>query len=75
MKNLSSDVNSDLVAKLEITKCYGFAFTYLLIRKLNDISVAMEAVFLHTCFMPVIIQQGVQEHLSLRSRTGNVCKC
>lgn len=53
----------------EIIKCYGFAFIYLLIRKLNDISMATETVSLNAYFVPTIIHSRIYRHLSsLRSK-------
>lgn len=58
----------------EIMKSCGFAFIYLLIRKLNDISIATETISLNTSFMPAVTHSGVYMSGSLRYELGKAGK-
>lgn len=58
----------------EIIKSCGFAFIYLLIRKLNDISIATETISLNTSFMPAITHSRFYMSGSLRSELGKAGK-
>lgn len=65
----------ELVKTSEIIQSCGFAFIYLLIRKLNDISIATETLSLNTSFMPAVTHSRVYKNGSLKSELGKVGKC
>lgn len=74
-RGLSLDTNNRVGHQTsEIIKSCGFAFIYLLIRKLNDISIATETLSLNTSFMPAITHSRVYKNGSLRSELGKAGK-
>lgn len=74
-RGLSSDTNNRVGHQTsEIMKSCGFAFIYLLIRKLNDISIATGTISMNTGFMPAITHSRVYRNGSLRSELGKAGK-